>query len=154
MRKHKSEIPQFPLLQMFSGLIGVLLVIVTISALKVVKVRLQQLKPENIAGIQKVNLSEKPQLKFFLYREGVTIAETSVTVPLDNLLEMENPVSEVIRQNRDEINDQTVEIQLILYPDSNASMFNFRQLMVELKVSHFNYLMLNKDLMNQLTRED
>jgi hypothetical protein len=152
-RKPK-ELPSFPLLQMFGGLIGVLVVIVVLSAIKVQQVKKEQTKPENIVGIQKVELSSKPQIKLFLYHDYVLIDKTRQKVPVSLLMQPENPVTRYLRPQLNLINSGQVELFLLLYPNSNRTMFAMRQLFANVKAQRFNLLMLNKELIQQLLTTD
>jgi len=149
-----QELPAFPMLQMFGGLIGVLVVIVVLAAIRVQVVRDEQTKPENIVGIQTVDLSTKPQIKLFLYHDYVLIDETQQRVSIDELMRPRNRVSQYLRPYLNDINRDNKELFLLLYPESNRTMFAMRQLFANIQARRFNILMLNKELINQLLNAD
>jgi hypothetical protein len=148
-RKPK-ELPSFPMLQMFGGLIGVLLVIVVISAINAQQTRNNQIKPENIVGIQMVDLSAKPQIKLFLYPDYVLIAQTGQKVPLNLLMQKNNPMTRYLRPYLPQINRKKTELFIMLYPNANRTMFAMRQLFSRINAHYFNLLLLNKELIQQL----
>lgn len=152
-RKPK-ELPSFPMLQMFGGLIGVLVVIVVISAMKVQQVRNEQMKPENLVGIQLVDLSAKPQIKLFLYHDHVLIDQTKQKIPLKDLMLPQNAMTQYLRPMLRDINSGRQELFLLLYPESNRTMFAMRQLFANIQARRFNLLMLNKELIKQLLETD
>lgn len=152
-RKPK-ELPAFPMLQMFGGLIGVLVVIVVLSAIKVQQVRNEQLKPENLVGIQSVDLSVKPQIKLFLYNDYILVDQTGEKIPARELLKSQNAMTRYLRPMLNDINTGRKELFLLLYPESNRTMFATRQLLSNIKVRRFNMLMLNKELIRQLMDTD
>ncbi len=152
-RKPK-ELPSFPMLQMFGGLIGVLVVIVVISALKVQQVRNEQMKPENLVGIQLVDLSAKPQIKLFLYQDYVLIDQTKQKIPVASLMQPDNAMTRFLRPQLNDINSGRKELFLLLYPESNRTMFAMRQLFAHIQARQFNLLMLNKELIRQLMNTD
>lgn len=152
-RKPK-ELPAFPMLQMFGGLIGVLVVIVVLSAIQVQVVRDQQMQPENIVGIQSVDLSTKPQIKLFLYHDYVLIDETQQKVSINALMQRQNAMTQYLRPYLNAINSDSKDLFLLLYPESNRTMFAMRQLFARIHARRFNILMLNQELIQQLIDAD
>lgn len=152
-RKPK-ELPAFPMLQMFGGLIGVLVVIVVLSAMRVQNLRDEQTKPENIVGIQSVDLSTKPQIKLFLYHDYVLIDETKERVSVQELMQPRNRVTQYLRPYLNDINRDSKDLFLLLYPESNRTMFAMRQLFARVQARRFNILMLNQELIQQLLNAD
>lgn len=152
-RKPK-ELPAFPMLQMFGGLIGVLVIIVVLSAMKVQQVRNEQMDPENLVGIQLVDLSAKPQVKLFLYHDYVMIDETKQKIPVSELMKPQNAMTRYLIPHLRDINSNRKELFLLLYPESNRTMFAMRQLFARIKAQRFNLLMLNKELIKQLMETD
>ncbi len=142
------------MLQMFGGLIGVLVVIVVLAAIRVQVVHDEQMKPENIVGIQSVDLSTKPQLKLFLYHDYVLIDETGQKVSVSALMQPNNPVASYLQPNLSMINSNSKELFLLLYPESNRTMFAIRQLLTRIQARRFNILMLNQELIQQLLDAD
>jgi hypothetical protein len=149
-----KELPAFPMLQMFGGLIGVLVVIVVLSAIRVQLVRDAQMKPENIVGIQDVDLSAKPQIKLFLYHDYVLINETQQKIPVSELMKHRNAMTQYLRPHLNSINNNSKDLFLLLYPESNRTMFAMRQLFARVKARRFNLLMLNQELIQQLLDAD
>lgn len=149
-----KELPAFPMLQMFGGLIGVLVVIVVLSAIQVNLVQDQQTTPENIVGIQAVDLSTKPQIKLFLYHDHILIEETQQRVNVQQLLELNNPVVDYLTPHLLDINRNHKDLFLLLYPESNRTMFAMRQLFARIHAQRFNILMLNQELIEQLLNAD
>ena len=149
-----KELPAFPMLQMFGGLIGVLVVIVVLSAIRVQLVRDAQMKPENIVGIQNVDLSAKPQIKLFLYHDYVLINETQQKIPVAELMKHQNAMTQYLRPHINAINNNSKDLFLLLYPESNRTMFAMRQLFARIKARRFNLLMLNQELIQQLLDAD
>ena len=149
-----KELPAFPMLQMFGGLIGVLVVIVVLAAIKVKIVQKEQTTPENIVGIQMVDLSTKPQIKLFLYHDYVLINETQQRVSIQELMQPNNRVSLYLRRYLNDINRNNKELFLLLYPESNRTMFAMRQLFARIQARRFNILMLNQELIDQLLNAD
>ncbi|MFT4927892.1 MAG: hypothetical protein ACI8WB_004006 [Phenylobacterium sp.] len=152
--RQPKELPAFPMLQMFGGLIGVLLVIVVISAINVRQTRLSQITPENIVGIQTVDLSAKPQIKLFLYRDYVLIEQTGQKVALASLMQPNNAMTAYLRPYLGQINSRNKELFLMLYPDANRTMFAMRQLFSRIGSQYFNLLLLNDELIQQLLATD
>ena len=148
--KRPRELPSFPMLQMFGGLIGVLLVVVTLAAINVYQTHVQQTSPENIVGLDKVELSSRPQIKFSLFKDHILIVETGVKVPLDELLRPRNRVTEYLRPQIRAINTRQKAVFLLLYPGSNRTMFTMRELLVRVGAGYFNLLLLNRELIEQL----
>lgn len=149
-----KELPAFPMLQMFGGLIGVLVVIVVLAAIKVKVVQKEQTTPENIVGIQTVDLSTKPQIKLFLYHDYILINETQQRVSVSQLMQPNNAASQYLRQYINDINRNNKELFLLLYPESNRTMFAMRQLFARIQARRFNILMLNQELIDQLLNAD
>lgn len=159
MRKNRTdrkpkELPSFPMLQMFGGLIGVLLVIVVLSAIKVQAVHNEQIDPENIVGIRMVDLSAKPQIKLFLYRDYVLIEQTGEKVPVAQLMQPENAMTRYLRPYLGQINNRQKDLFVLLYPNSNRTMFAMRQLFARINAGYFNLLLLNEELIRQITETE
>jgi hypothetical protein len=152
--KKPQELPAFPMLQMFGGLIGVLIVIVVLSAMKVQQVRQQQTRPENIVGLQTVNLSSKPQIKLFLYHDYVQIDQTGQRIAVSELMQSNNAVAQYLRPSLAAINSGQKELFLLLYPESNRTMYALRQLFARINAKRFNLLLLNEELIQQLILTD
>lgn len=152
--KRLAELPAFPMLQMFAGLIGVLLIIVVLSAMRVKQIQLEQTNPENLVGIQNIDLSSKPQLKFALYKDHVLIQATQQKIPLALLVRPNNPVSQYLRPHIRAVNARQKDVFLYLYPDANRTMYLMRQLLSNMHAQYFNLLLLNEELIEQLTDEE
>ncbi len=152
--REPGELPSFPMLQMFGGLIGVLLVIVVLSAINAQYIRSKQIDPENIVGIQTVELSTKPQIKLFLYRDYVLIEQTGQKVPVASLMQPNNPMIRYLRPHLSQINSRNKDVFLLLYPDANRTMFAMRQLFSRINARYFNLLLLNEELIQQLIGAD
>ena len=131
-----------------------LVVIVVLAAIRVQVVHDEQMKPENIVGIQSVDLSTKPQIKLFLYHDYVLIDETGQKVSINALMQPSNPVVTYLRPNLGSINSNSKELFLLLYPESNRTMFAIRQLLARVQARRFNILMLNQELIQQLLDAD
>jgi hypothetical protein len=153
MRKHflkEDGMPAMPMLQLFAGLIGVLILIAFLVAIKAQQVKNEQINPENIVGIQTVDLSVNPQIKILLFPEYVQIQETKEKVPLSSLFQANNGLVQYLNSHRQTIHTGQSDLYLMLYPDSNRTMFAVRQLMVNMRIARFNLLLLNQELMQQL----
>lgn len=153
MRKHflqEDGMPAMPMLQLFAGLIGVLILIAFLVAIKAQQVKSEQLDPESIIGIQTVDLSVNPQIKLLLFPDYVQIQETKEKIPLASLFQADNPLRRYLRSHQQAIYTGENDLYLMLYPDSNRTMFAVRQLLVRMKVARFNLLLLNQELMQQL----
>jgi hypothetical protein len=65
-----------------------------------------------------------------------------------------NPVVTYLRPNLGSINSNSKELFLLLYPESNRTMFAIRQLLARVQARRFNILMLNQELIQQLLDAD
>jgi hypothetical protein len=153
MRKHflkEDGMPAMPMLQLFAGLIGVLILIAFLVAIKAQQVKSEQIDPENIVGIQTVDLSVNPQIKLLLFPDYVQVQETGEKIPLASLFQGNNRLVQYLSQHQRAIYSGQSDLYLMLYPDSNRTMFAVRQLLVQIRVARFNLLLLNDELMQQL----
>ena len=153
MRKHflkEDGMPAMPMLQLFAGLIGVLILIAFLVAIKAQQVKSEQVDPENIVGIQTVDLSVNPQIKLLLFPDYVQVQETGEKIPLASLFQGNNRLVQYLSQHQRVLYSGQSDLYLMLYPDSNRTMFAVRQLLVRIRVARFNLLLLNDELMQQL----
>ena len=153
MRKHflkEDGMPAMPMLQLFAGLIGVLILIAFLVAIKAQQVKSEQVDPENIVGIQTVDLSVNPQIKLLLFPDYVQVQETGEKIPLASLFQGNNRLVQYLSQHQRVLYSGQSDLYLMLYPDSNRTMFAVRQLLVQIRVARFNLLLLNDELMQQL----
>ena len=150
MKSSTHEIPTFPLLEVFGGLLGVLVLLVALMARDVPMVLAAQLQPEKLQDIHRVDLSTHAEIKLMCNREEVMIADSGQTVPVNELRTEDNILARRLREHRDEFNTREMDVLVVLYPDSNRAAYEVRQMFVRLGIKRFHLLLLNRELMELL----
>ena len=145
---HSEGLPFFPLIEIFGGTIGILLLFIFVLVFKQEQIREMQKNPLNISGIIQMKLGAKFGYVVSSYSDSLKIAETGETL---SLADLQKPNNKFYRYCKDRfaLDDQKL-ICFFLYPGCNNIHIWARKNIVRAGAKEYNFLIINKEIIEKL----
>ncbi len=147
--EESDGLPFFPLLEIFGGTIGILLLFIFVLVFKQEQIKEMQKNPLNIGGITEMKLGSQWGYVVSCYRDSLRIEETKDMLSLNDLKNRKNNRFYRYCKERFALNDEKL-VCFFLYPGSNNIQIWARQTILDAKAKEYNFLIINKEIMEKL----
>jgi hypothetical protein len=115
--KKIDELPIFPLLEIFGGTLGILLLFVFVLLAREQRIKVEQMDPKNLGGISQIKFQNHNWYIVSCYKDYVKIEENKEIVTLEELQKPENRFYDYCKKKYT-LNKDKVMCQF-LFPGSN-----------------------------------
>lgn len=146
-----QDLPLFPLLEIFGGALGVLLLLVIILLIQQERVRQAQKNPENLGGPAQVKLDSLiTGVVVSCHKDYLRIEGEKIDIPLQELNKERNRFIDYCRDVYMLENDK--RICAFVYPESNDVVMRLEKILIHHvpKADGYNFLVINEEIMQDL----
>ena len=143
-----DDLPFFPLLEIFGGALGILLLFTFILIFQQEKIKEDQKNPNNIGSLLQQKLKNDMGYIVSLYKDSVVIHEKNMNIFVDQLKKRENPLQNYFEE-RGRLNPDKY-INLFVFPGSNDAAWLAEQNIVWAGIDRYNFLVINEELMEKM----
>ncbi|MEM9548873.1 MAG: hypothetical protein AAGA77_23005 [Bacteroidota bacterium] len=148
--KADNELPLFPLLEIFGGALGVLLMFIFILVFQQERIRQKQKDPKNIGGITQMKMDSKNTgYVVSCFEDMLRIEETKEELTLSDLRKSNNRFKEYCKEKY-MLNKEKI-ICAFVYPGSNDIIMRVEKILIGLSdADKYHFLVVNEEIMEKL----
>ncbi len=146
-----EELPLFPLLEIFGGTLGVLLLFIFLLLFQQERIKEQQKDPKNIGGIAQMKMGEQNTgYVVSCFEDHLRIEETKEEITLAELREVNNRFWSYCKDIYTV--DQEKGICAFVYPGSNDVVMEIEKMFIYSlpEAKKYNFLVINEEIMENL----
>ncbi|MCE7925021.1 MAG: hypothetical protein DYG98_18360 [Haliscomenobacteraceae bacterium CHB4] len=145
-----DELPIFPLLEIFGGALGVLLLFIFVLLIQQERIKRQQKDPKNIGGITQMKMDNKNTgYVVSCFEDMLRIEETKEEIPLSELQKSQNRFVEYAKEKY--ILNKEKVICAFVYPNSNDVVMRIEKILIHMpEAEKYNFLVINDEIMEKL----